>query len=127
MSTDLVQLEVQVHVEEAADAEELEQATRFLRRQLLQLDVAAVDPVVAGAAPDGTRAAELVVLGSLLVTLTKSPEVLKALIATIQSWLGSHQARTVEIAMHGDTLKVSGISSAQQQQLIALFVERHSE
>jgi hypothetical protein len=126
MSVELVQVELHVDVGEGADARELEEATRLLRRQLLQLDVAAVGPVVAGPAPDDTRAVELMVLGSMLVTLTKSPELLKALMGTIQAWLGARQGRSVELQIDGDALKVSGISSDQQQQLIALFVERHS-
>jgi hypothetical protein len=66
------------------------------------------------------------VLGGLLVTLTKSPEVLKLIVGVVQSWLAGHQGRSVELQIAGDTLKVTGVSSDQQRQLIALFVERHS-
>jgi hypothetical protein len=61
-----------------------------------------------------------------MVTLAQSPELFKALANVLQSWLGSRPARSVELQIGGDTLKVSGVSSDEQQRLIQLFVDRHA-
>jgi hypothetical protein len=117
---------VRLTAEGEADAEAVDALTSQLRRQLLELDVDSVVPITAAAAPPGTRAGEEVVLGSLLVTLAKSPELFKALASVLQSWLGPRPARSVELQIGGDTLKVSGVSSDEQQRLIQLFVDRHA-
>jgi hypothetical protein len=126
MSSDLIQLTVQLEAASDADALEIDQLTSSLRYQLLELDVQSVDPVEAGDAPPGTRGGPLVMFGALLISMARSPEALKALIGTLQSWLASHQAHTVELQMGGDVLKVTGVSSAEQGALVALFIERHS-
>ena len=106
--------------------EDLAEMTQRLRQEVLELDVRSARPMTAGEAPPGARAAELALLGSLLVTLARSPEMLKAVIAAVQAWLGGQRARSVELQIGGDTLKVSGVSSVEQQRLIELFVERHA-
>jgi len=126
MSNDV--LHVGVHLEAGVDADEreIEDLTARLRRQLLELDVESVDRVLAGKAPPGTRALDIVVLGGLLVTLSKSPELLKLVTGVVQSWATSRPGRSVELQINGDSLKVTGISSDQQRELMAMFVERHS-
>ena len=64
-------LEIQLDVEES-DAEELAELTARLRRELLQLDVDSVDQSVAGEAPEGAKAVDLMVIGTLLVNLGRS-------------------------------------------------------
>jgi hypothetical protein len=109
-----------------ADPEELDEVTRRLGTELLNLDVYAVEPVRAGDAPPGTRAADVLALGSVLVTLARSGDTLKMLVGVVQAWLHTQPARAVEMQIGGDTLKLSGVSSAEQARLINLFVERHS-
>jgi hypothetical protein len=124
MSHDLQQLALQIDAGADADDEEVDELTMQLRRQLLDLDVESVDRIPAGEAPPGTRGGPLLLLGGLLVT--HSPEVLKTVVGVVQSWVAGHQGRTVELQLAGDTLKLTGVSSDQQQQLIALFVQHHS-
>jgi hypothetical protein len=125
-ANDRLAIVVRLKAEAEADAEAVDSLTNQLRRQLLELDVDSVVPVTAGEAPPGTRAADVVLLGSLLVTLAKSPELFKALGGVLQSWLGARPARSVELQIDGDTLKVSGVSSDEQQRLIQVFVNRHA-
>jgi hypothetical protein len=108
-----------------ADGQELDELTTRLRRQLLELDVRSVDRPRAGEAPPGTRAAELVALGGLLITLA-TPEVLKAVVGLVQSWVATRQGRSVELRIGEDTLTVTGVSSDEQRRLVELFVARHA-
>jgi hypothetical protein len=125
-ANDRLAIVVRLTAEGEADAEAVDVLTSQLRDQLLELDVDSVVPITAGEAPPGTRAGEEVVLGSLMVTLAQSPELFKALAGVLQSWLGSRPARSIELQIGGDTLKVSGVSSDEQQRLIQLFVDRHA-
>jgi len=125
MDYDVVTLTLQVDGGPEADAEELDELTRRLRTELLELDVYSVEALRAGDAPPGTRAADLLAIGGLLVTLAKSGDTLKTVASAIQAWLHAQPARSVELQIAGDTLKVSGVSSADQTKLIDLFVRRH--
>jgi hypothetical protein len=124
MDEGLLSLTVRIEAEDEADAQELDELTARLRQQLLEVDVRAVEPIRT-ASPPGTRAVEAMVLGSLLVTLVRSPELLKGIVGVIQNWLGGNRARTVEVQIAGDLLKVGGLSATEQQRLIDLFVEKH--
>src|SRR5262245_59397413 len=118
MDDDLLSLTLRVEGGAGADAQELDDVTQRLRTQLLELDVRSVGPLQAGEPPPGTRSADLMMIGSLLVTLARSPELLKTVVGVVQSWLAGQTARAVELQIGGDTLKVSGLSSAEQRRLI---------
>jgi hypothetical protein len=122
---DPLSLTLQIEAGPDADAQELDELTRRLRQQLLELDVRTVEPV-RKPSPPGTRAVDAVALGSLVVTLARSPDLLKGVVGVIQNWLASSRARTIELQIAGDSLKVGGLSADEQRQLIDLFVERHS-
>jgi hypothetical protein len=124
---DLLHVDVRLDAGPAADAEELDELTTLLRRQLLESGVEAVDRIHDGEAPAGTRAVDPVVLGGLLITVVKSTGALKMLTGALQAWVAGRAGRSVELQIGGDTLKVTGISSDQQQHLIALFAQRHCE
>ncbi|MCA1647196.1 MAG: hypothetical protein LC797_17635 [Chloroflexi bacterium] len=126
MDDESLKLALQLDAGSDSDAQELDQLTSGLRRQLLELDVQSVDRVQTGAAPAGTRAVEMLALGGLLVTLAKSPGMLKAVVGVIQSAVSAHAGRSVEIVVGGETLKLSSVSSDEQRRLIDLFVTRHA-
>jgi hypothetical protein len=118
-------LEVQLDPEGDVDAEELEELTLKLRRDLLELDVEAVDRPRAEEPPLGARAAEVAALGELLVTL--APTVLSGVIQTIRSWLFRGPGGRVKMQLGDDVIEVTGASSEQEEQLIAAFLARHAE
>lgn len=122
---DLLTLALQLDGGPDTDAEELDELTRRLRGELLLLDVQSVEPLPAGEAPPGTRGPDVVAIGGLLITLARSGDMLKPLVSVIQSWLHAQPARSVELQIAGDTLKLSGVSSAEQARLVDLFVQRH--
>lgn len=109
-----------------ADDEELEELTRLLRDELLELDVDDVDIVEGGEAPDGTKAASTFSWGNLLVTMAASGGVLTSLIGAVRSWLSRNEGKSVTLVIGEDRLELSNLSSEEQAKLIDVFVRRHS-
>jgi len=120
---------LQVHLgEEGADVERLNLLASFLRRELLELDVADVTALSAGKPPAGARAFDVAAAGGLLVTLSQSAQMLRIVISTIRTWLtrGEAAARRVRLEIDGDVLELSEVTAADQERLIALFASKHS-
>ena len=108
-----------------ADDEELERLTQQLRRELLEMDVEAVDLVREGEAPSKAKAGDAITWGSLLLTLAASGGVLTTLIQVLQSWLTRHEQRSLTLEIDNDRLEITGISSKEQERLIEAWLSRH--
>jgi hypothetical protein len=117
-------LGIHIAVGPDADAEEIAEATLQLRRELLDLDVEAVELPRAGEAPPGTRAVELAALGALVVTVAQSP-LLGPVVAAVRSWLAGAPQRSVKLELDGDALELTGLSSKEQRRLIDEWLSRH--
>jgi hypothetical protein len=104
------------------DEEAVAGLARRLRAELLDLDVAAVEPVPEPAAPAGTKG-----LGALLGTLAVKlgPAALKAVVTKIRDW-ASRNGRSVEVTLDGDTVKLTGATSEQQELLLNAWLARHA-
>jgi membrane-associated two-gene conflict system component 1 (EACC1) len=125
MAAGAAELSVELQAGPGTDAEELVQLAGRLRAELLDLDVDAVRQPVRGEAPGGAKGAGLLAAGELVVGLVASPPVLASVIDAVRSWLGRNRARSVKLTLDGDALEVSGVSSAEQDRLIELWVARH--
>ena len=79
---DVVQL--QVLPGDGDDAEEISELTALLREELLELDIAAVDPLLDSQSPDGSKGVAAAVAGWLVVHF--GPAGLKALVDAISAW-----------------------------------------
>ncbi|MBV9141644.1 MAG: hypothetical protein JO115_12130 [Pseudonocardiales bacterium] len=114
--------------EDGADAERLDGLTRFLRRELLQVDVADVTALRAGELPPGARAFDGAVVGGLVVTLGHSVEALRAVVSAIRCWLarGEGVRRSVRLEIGGDVLELSEATAADQERLVGFFLSRHA-
>jgi hypothetical protein len=108
------------------DAEELAELTGQLRSELLDLDVDAVQQATGGEVPEDSKGVGWPAASELVVRVVASPEVLMSLIRGIRSWLGRNRVRSVKLTLDGDSLEVSGMSSAEQDRLIDLWVTRHA-
>ena len=126
MVDDLLRVELRLEAEAGTDEQEIDDSTRRLRSELLELDVTSVDRIHAGPAPAGARALDVMAVGALAVSMLRSPDVLKAVIGGVQGWLAARHSGSVEMKLGDDTIKVSGLSSAEQDRLIDLFVARHT-
>jgi hypothetical protein len=118
-------LGVQVAVGPDADPEEVAEATLQLRRELLDLDVEAVELPRAGEPPPGTRAVEVAALGALVVTVAQSP-LLAPVVAAVRSWLAGSQQRSIKLECDGDVLELTGLPSKEQQRLADEWLRRHT-
>jgi hypothetical protein len=50
---------------------------------------------------------------------------LRALVTTVRAW-ASRTGRTVEVSIDGDALKVTGVTSQQQGEIIDAWLARHA-
>jgi hypothetical protein len=125
LALETTDLAVSVDVPAGADAEELEQLARGLRRELLELDVDAVEPAVGDRAPEDARAVEALLAGALIVRLSQTSEALSSLIGTVRSWLGSHDDRRVRIELDGDVIELSSATDEERERLVDTWIERH--
>jgi hypothetical protein len=126
MADGLAELSVELEAGPDTDDEELAQLASRLRAELLDLDVDVVRQSARGEAPKDAKGAGLLAAAELVVGLVASPEVLASIIGGIRSWLGRNRARSVKLSLDGDVLEVSGVSSAEQDRLIDLWVTRHA-
>ena len=106
------------------DAEDLAELTRLLRDDLLDLDVLAVEPVPSGQdAPEDSKGVLELVAGWLAVNL--GPEALRVVVSRVAGWAARND-RTVEVTMAGDVLKLTGVTSQQQDRLIDEWLARQA-
>jgi hypothetical protein len=116
------ELTLQVQPFPDGDADELMAITGRLRSELLQLDVAAVDPVGEAAAPE--RAKGLADLAGWLVVQLGTVSGLRVVVEAVGGW-AARTHREVEINYGGDVLRVTGVSSAQQERIVDAWLVRH--
>ena len=81
-----------------------------------------VDLVAGTSAPGGAKGLETLI-GWLAVRFGK--EGLRTVIAAVVGW-AARTRHDVEMTWDGDTLKVSGVTSAQQERIINDFLARHA-
>lgn len=119
-----MQLTIEIDVGPDAEAAELDEAARQLRRELLDLDVDDVTRPVE-TAPAGARGVDVAALGSLLVTAGQSA--IGAIAAVLGSWLSRQSQRSVKLQIGEDTIELTDASVEQQQLLLDAFLARHGE
>jgi hypothetical protein len=120
------ELLLSIGADKDADQQELAELTGWLRRELLELDVESVEPLGKGEAPPGAKGFEVLGVGALVVKLAHSTGMLSAVFGAVQQWLSGHKGRSVKIAMEGDIIEVTGISSSDQRRLIDAWIARHA-
>lgn len=106
--------------------EELARLTGRLRTELLNLDVHAVQYANAEAAPEGAKGLPNVAAAGGLVIRFIGRDVLEAVIGGIRSWLSRQRCRSIKITLDGDSLELVNPSSAEQEQLVSLWISRHA-
>jgi hypothetical protein len=115
-------LRIVVNAGPEADEKERVEASRQLREMLLRQRVEQVVPAGTESAPLGSKAGDLVVAGTLVVTLV--PAVIGAVVATVQAWSERAAGRSASLTLGEDSVELTGLSARQQRQLIDHFLER---
>lgn len=80
---------------EGGDPSELDELTRQLRTEVEELNVDSVEQVSAGAAPEGTKAADLTAIGQMAVTL--APTLVPPLFELLKSWVERKPSTPVKV------------------------------
>jgi hypothetical protein len=109
------------------DAEAGERLARQLRDELAELEVDSIRNAPGKPAPAGAKSTDPVTLSEIILTLSASGGVFPTAIAVLRDWLGRHSlGHRISVTVDGDTIELDNASAAQQQQLVAAFVQRHS-
>jgi hypothetical protein len=103
------------------DAEQVAELAGLLSRELLDLDVSAVDRLPDEAVPPGAKGVA-VIAGWLAVQL--GPEALRVVLAKVADWV-TRNDREVEITLDGDKLKLRRATRKQQEKIIDGWLARH--
>jgi hypothetical protein len=116
---------LRVRVVQAPDGDvaELAELTGLLRAELLDLDVNSVD-LPADDVPPGQAKGLAAVVGWLTVRFG-TVEGLRAVVSALCGWV-SRTNRVVEISVGGDVLKLTGVTSEQQDRIIDGWLARHA-
>ncbi|SEF36267.1 hypothetical protein SAMN05421837_11015 [Amycolatopsis pretoriensis] len=115
---------VRLEADDEADEEELDRLARRLRAELGELDVDL--RALPAEAPEGARAADPVTVGSLLVAFSAAGGVFPGLVETLKEWLGRQAGKhKIKVTIDGDTVELERATTAERQQLIEAFVQRH--
>jgi hypothetical protein len=118
------QMFVEIDAGSGDDAEYLARLTYRLRDELLALDVDNVELAATGEAPDGSMGVSALATGGLVVRFV-TQDVFRLIVSSVRSWLARQHCRSVKLTLGGDSLEVTGISSAAQDKLIDLWMARH--
>lgn len=120
-----VELAVEIDAGPDADERDIEELSRSLSNELLELDIDRVAPAVT-AAPEGTKAGDAVTWQTLLVTLSASGGVLTGIIAAVSEWLRRRQGPvTVVLKIGNDSLTLPAPTEEERRILTETFVQRH--
>jgi hypothetical protein len=113
-----------LHLEPASgeDGQELAEMAGLLRAELLELDVAAVEPFADQASPEDTKGVATII-GWLAVRF--GSDGLRAVTRAVCNWAVRNN-RVVEVTYGDDTLKVTGATSEQQERIIDAWLARHA-
>ncbi len=106
-----------------SDAEELADLTTELHAELLSVDGTSTAPLPGEAAPDGAKG--LGDAAGWLVAQFGTLDGLRAVVAAVRGFAG-RTGRAVEVSIDGDVLKVTGVTSQQQGQIIDAWLARHA-
>jgi hypothetical protein len=106
-----------------SDADELADLAGQLQGELLGVDAASVGPLSPETVPDGAKG--LGTLAGWLLVRFGTIEGLRAVVATVRGW-SSRTGRTVEVSIGGDALKVTGVTSDQQDRIISAWLASHA-
>lgn len=103
------------------DADDVAEVASWLRSELLDMDVLAVDRLSSDVVPAAAKGVAEVA-GWLLVQL--GPEGLRAVLAKVADWV-TRNDRVVEVSYGSDTLKLGRATREQQEKIIDSWLARH--
>ena len=121
MADDIV---VQFVGDPGIDPAEIDALTAALRTEILQVEeVDHVDPVSAGAAPEGAKGIDIAAIGSLVVGLTPGLQAVGKVVEVVRQWLSARGSSAPPLQMTiGDRSITVTADKEQQDALVAAFI-----
>jgi hypothetical protein len=124
-SGNIVELIVEIDAGPDADDRDIEELSRGLSNELLELDVDRVSPAAASP-PDGAKVGDAVTWQTLLVTLSASGGVLTGVIAAVSEWLRRRRDPvSIVLKIGQDSITLPVPTEEERRVLIETFVQRH--
>lgn len=107
-----------------ADPEEIDQLTRALRAEILEVEeVDRVEQATAGPAPDGSKGLDVAAVGALVVGITPGVQAFAKVIEVVRGWLAGRSPSTPPLQMSiGDKSITVVADEEQQEELVAAFI-----
>lgn len=107
-----------------ADPEEIDQLTRALRAEILEVEeVDRVEQATAGPAPDGSKGLDVAAIGALVVGITPGVQAFAKVIEVVRGWLAGRSPSTPPLQMSiGDKSITVVADEEQQEELVAAFI-----
>ncbi len=118
-------MSIAIELEPGVDAEELDQQLRWLREELLELEVESVNRVSGDTAPDGAKAPAADLASTLIIAFSNSA-VLAALVGVVRTWLSRGLGRRVKLQIGADSIEIEGLSAVDQEKLIEQWIARNA-
>jgi hypothetical protein len=118
--TATLQIEMHISTDDELSPEEREELTYALRDEVLEAGAVDARPLAAGAAPAGTRAAEVLTAGALLMEI--APPLVEAMAATLQGWLARTGQRRIVLVKGDASLDITGLPPSDMKELADRFV-----
>jgi Effector Associated Constant Component 1 len=106
------------------DEEELSRLSRWLRDDILELDVERVD-YATSVVPTDAKSGAAVNLAELIISLSNSA-VLTAVVGVLRTWVSRDSNRKVSIQFGGDKLEITGAPGDQDARLISRWLATHA-
>jgi hypothetical protein len=91
-----LRLNVKLTLEDGDEAQ-LDSLTRSLRKEILELDVDSAEMASEGEAPEGAKALDMVLLGTLMVAV--APIVVTQLLEFLQAWTMRREGRSLKVRL----------------------------
>jgi WD40 repeat protein len=125
MKADLI---IHLDVDPDRDPHELERKNANLRSELARLDeVQSVRPLPLKEAPLGSKVADPVSIGSILMTLLASKDVVVSLLNLLAGWLGREDNRGLTIQVGQSKFEMKGGSSKERNELAEKILREFSK
>jgi hypothetical protein len=116
---------VELSLGDDADSEELDEAVRTLRQDLLERDAEAVEVVETEPQDaDGAKGIPFLAIGALLLKVANS-EALKNVIDGLRLWVARKPSRSITVTYGTMSIQLTGPSNEQQERLVNDFL-KHS-
>jgi hypothetical protein len=119
-------MKVHIKLEEEESKDEIDNLTRSLRDDLLNLDVEEVH-LLYEKPPPGSKALDGVAVGSMIVDFVGGVAI-QQITQTIQAWTQRNENRSITLeTADGDKIDVKGLSAKDQQKIIDAWVMRQMQ